>query len=138
MTAIEIVLSKIAARQSGPNRWIAKCPGHVDRSPSLSIAALKDGRVLLHCHAGCEVQAVLEAAGLTFSELFDAPLGARLPPVKVGWSARELLELIEHEVNVVMVLAWCVQLGQAISELAADRLHKAADNLAELMRSVRG
>ncbi len=53
------------ARQAGGS-WIARCPAHDDRHPSLS---LKDGdRFLLwHCHAGCPqdaVRAALLALGL--------------------------------------------------------------------------
>jgi hypothetical protein len=34
--------------------WIARCPMHDDRRPSLSISSGRDGKVLVHCHAGCE------------------------------------------------------------------------------------
>ena len=33
---------------------MACCPVHDDRSPSLSISAGKDGKVLVRCHAGCD------------------------------------------------------------------------------------
>jgi DNA primase len=45
---------------------MAKCPAHNDNNPSLSIREV-DGRVLVHCHAGCrqsDVIGVLEARGL--------------------------------------------------------------------------
>jgi len=48
-------------KNTGQGRWIACCPAHDDRSPSLSIRALDDGRVLVHCFAGCDVGSVLEA-----------------------------------------------------------------------------
>ena len=47
--------------------WMARCPAHEDRSPSLSISSGRDGKVLLCCHAGCdqrEVIAVLRKRGL--------------------------------------------------------------------------
>jgi 5S rRNA maturation endonuclease (ribonuclease M5) len=37
---------------------MAKCPAHDDHNPSLSIRE-KDGKVLVHCHAGCSQDAVL-------------------------------------------------------------------------------
>ncbi len=55
-------------RPSGKDRWTARCPAHPDRNPSLSIA-LKDGRVLIHCFAGCDPDAVLAAVGLTWKDL---------------------------------------------------------------------
>jgi 5S rRNA maturation endonuclease (ribonuclease M5) len=39
---------------------VAQCPAHDDRSPSLSISEV-DGKVLLHCHAGCTQEAVIAA-----------------------------------------------------------------------------
>src|SRR5262245_44736835 len=38
----------------------ARCPAHRDRNPSLSVTNA-DGKVLVHCHAGCEQKAVVAA-----------------------------------------------------------------------------
>jgi len=40
---------------------IARCPAHDDRKPSLSISDGQDGKLLVHCHAGCEGGDVLNA-----------------------------------------------------------------------------
>jgi hypothetical protein len=56
-------------KRSG-NGWIAKCPAHDDRKPSLSISECANGRALLKCHAGCSVDAVVAALGLTMADLF--------------------------------------------------------------------
>ena len=47
-----------------------RCPAHEDHSPSLSVNQGSTGAVL-HCHAGCEHAAVLEALGLDARDLFD-------------------------------------------------------------------
>ena len=39
----------------------ARCPAHDDRRPSLSVSDGLDGRVLVHCHAGCDQGAVWDA-----------------------------------------------------------------------------
>jgi putative DNA primase/helicase len=44
-----------------PSGWIARCPAHEDRNPSLSLKDGEDGRILVHCHAGCEQTAVIGA-----------------------------------------------------------------------------
>jgi hypothetical protein len=53
------------ARAHGGHRagatWMARCPVHEDRSPSLSIRAGKDGKVLVRCHAGCDQRDVIAA-----------------------------------------------------------------------------
>ena len=48
----------------------ATCPAHDDSSPSLSLSTGKDGRALLHCHAGCDLTAILSALDLTSADLF--------------------------------------------------------------------
>jgi putative DNA primase/helicase len=41
--------------------WMARCPVHEDRSPSLSISASTDGKVLVRCHAGCDQRDLIVA-----------------------------------------------------------------------------
>ncbi|MGE5568911.1 MAG: CHC2 zinc finger domain-containing protein, partial [Rhodospirillales bacterium] len=58
MTAADIAHA-LRGRRSGAG-WMARCPAHDDRSPSLAIHE-RDGRVLVHCFAGCGQEAVIEA-----------------------------------------------------------------------------
>lgn len=52
----------------------ARCSAHEDRAPSLSVNRRSDDAgVVLHCHAGCSPEAVVEALGLTMPDLFDRP-----------------------------------------------------------------
>ena len=67
---VEALLGRLAGvRRAGPGRWMALCPAHPDRTPSLSIA-VKGGRVLVHCFAGCPAEAVLGAVGLEWRDLY--------------------------------------------------------------------
>lgn len=76
MTAHEIAAG-LKARSSGHRQWSARCPAHNDRSPSLSITEGRDGRVLLFCHAGCDIDEIAEALGIEIRDLF--------PDVPVSW-----------------------------------------------------
>ena len=65
MTA-ETVAKALGGRKAG-SAWIARCPAHQDREPSLSITDADDGKVLVRCHAGCDqhrVIASLKARGI--------------------------------------------------------------------------
>ncbi len=72
MTAADVVARLEAyghvVRGQGP--WSAQCPAHADRDPSLSIGDV-DGRVLVHCHAGCAPDDVVETLDLTWRDLFE-------------------------------------------------------------------
>jgi len=57
-------------RKSGPDSWMACCPSHEDRTPSLRITEGSDGHILIHCFAGCSAMEVMGAAGLEMTDLF--------------------------------------------------------------------
>jgi hypothetical protein len=55
-------------------QFMAQCPGHDDRNPSLSIGPRRDGKgIVVHCHAGCERRDVLAPLNMTDADLFDEP-----------------------------------------------------------------
>jgi len=67
MTQFQQVLDKLTEcdrkpRQNGRG-WMALCPAHVDRRPSLSIKEGENGVAILHCHAGCDYADVMKALG---------------------------------------------------------------------------
>ena len=80
MSADELVNRLDHVRQVGPGKWISRCPAHDDRSPSLSIRELEDGRTLVHCFGGCGAIDVLDAVGLDYSALFP-PDGKEFAPI---------------------------------------------------------
>jgi hypothetical protein len=56
-------------RSRGKKQWRARCPSHDDEHPSLDILITEEVRCL-NCWAGCATEDVLEAAGLTWRDLF--------------------------------------------------------------------
>lgn len=129
MSAVTKILERVAGvKQTGAGRWICRCPAHEDKSPSLSIREKDDGRVLLHCFGGCETSDVLEAIGLSFTDLFDKPLEHHLPPIRGGFNARELIEVTAHEATVAAMLA-CKSAAGTLTFEEAQRLVQAAARL---------
>ena len=102
----ELLLSRLdKVRQTGPDRWAALCPAHADKSPSLSVRSLPDGRVLLHCFTGCSVDAVLAALSLEIADLFPAPLEAGYTPVKRPFPPSDVLAALAFETSIVLAAA---------------------------------
>jgi putative DNA primase/helicase len=63
MSAAATVAEALGGHKTGSG-WIARCPAHDDRSPSLSVGCADDGKVLVHCHAGCKQAEVISALRL--------------------------------------------------------------------------
>ena len=63
------VLDRLEKVTGGKGKWMACCPAHQDKSPSLAVTEADD-RVLVHCFAGCDTQDVTAAIGLNVADLF--------------------------------------------------------------------
>ena len=117
-------------RQVGAGRWIAKCPGHDDSHPSLSIRELDDGRVLVHDFAGCAIGEVLAAVGLTFDDLFPPRTDAhRAKGERRPFPASDVLRAVAREALIVAVAASRVGNGGKLFEEDRKRLLLASSRL---------
>jgi hypothetical protein len=70
MSTLQTFLGYFPSAKPSGQQWLAKCPAHDDRTASLAIREGTDQRILLHCHAGCETEAILSALGLDAAALF--------------------------------------------------------------------
>lgn len=115
MTA-ETLLSRLEkVRKTGPDSWIACCPHHKDRSPSMTIRELDDGRILCHCFAGCPVTGILASVGLDFDALFPTPL-EHAKPLRRPFPAADVLEALSHESLIVALSAIYMAHGERIDK----------------------
>lgn len=62
-------------RETG-NGAMAQCPAHHDNNPSLKLTPAA-GNVLVHCHAGCDIEDVLAALDLTKADLYNTRGGVK-------------------------------------------------------------
>lgn len=143
---IEDLLNRLeGVRKTGANHWVAKCPAHTDKSPSLSIACGEDGRILLHDFGGCAVHAVLAAVGLTVGDLFEQRMRPQTPGERReavaafrrgSWEAA--LRVLDRESLVVQAAAAMVRNGgvmtaedQRVLARACSRIGDARNVLAK-------
>jgi hypothetical protein len=123
----EYLLTKLhKARATGRGTWIACCPAHEDKSPSMTIRELDDGRVLVHCFAGCGVQDILGSVGLEFDALFPPKPIDHAKPLRRPFPAADVLEALAHESLVVLLAIAGAKAGKPIDR---DRLVTAASRI---------
>ena len=102
---IDALLNRLdGIRETGHGKYVARCPAHDDKSPSLAIKDCGDGRVLLHCFAGCETEDVLNAIGLTFSDVMPERIGGDHSYRPQSFDARQVLATLDHESLVVAII----------------------------------
>lgn len=149
---IDVLISRLdRVRATGPGTWAASCPTsahrHGDRSRGLSIREADDGRVLLHCFAGCSVHEVVGAMGMELADLFPArdityphppPRGGligrgRAP--RVPW--RDFFEAIEHDLRVCSLAFSDLAAGETFSPDDATSIARLAGHLADEISEAR-
>jgi hypothetical protein len=59
-------------QESNNGRYhMAICPGHSDSNPSLQVRVGRDQNTIwMHCYAGCDIHRIMEAANLTWADMF--------------------------------------------------------------------
>lgn len=80
--SIQNILARLdKVRSTGQDKYRACCPSHQSQGQTLALRELDDGRVLLHCFAGCSPVEVMESIGMSISDLFEEPLQDRIQPL---------------------------------------------------------
>lgn len=130
----ELIVSRLDGVKKTARGWLAKCPAHADRHASLSIGEGSDGRVLLHCFAGCAAHDVLGAIGLSLTDLYPrkprdlSPLGrAERRQVWQHSSTLAAAKVLAAEGFVIEMGARQIETGQPLSPEDCDRLRMARE-----------
>ena len=114
------------AKPLGPGRWIACCPAHEDRTPSMTVRELEDGRVLVHCFGGCSVENILGAVGMSFDALFpDRSPDDYDPALRCPFPAADVLSALRDEIQVLAIIAGDMERKRTISATDMARLELA-------------
>ena len=139
MTRADVVLSRLEkVKRTGAGTWVALCPAHTDRSPSLSITETDEGRLLVHCFAGCGGIEVLQSLGLRFTDLYPEPLQTQHKPLRRPFPAADVLEAVASDAFFVAVAAAHIADGGEITPDLRTALNQAAARIEEARRIARG
>ena len=72
ITLRELLRHFDGVKKLNASSYQCRCPVHTDNRASLTVSE-SHGKILLHCHAGCDTREVLEAVGLSFQDLTEKP-----------------------------------------------------------------
>jgi len=125
MSADNLLSRLDKVKRTGQGKWSAQCPSHDDKGPSLSVSENDDGKILIHCFAGCSVHEVVGAVGLDLSDLFPP---RPQDPAQVGkperrpFPAADILRAVAFETMVVAMAGTALLAGQPMNAFDRDRL----------------
>lgn len=129
--AVDALLSKLeGVRKTGTNRWRAMCPTHQQskKYPSLVITEADDGRILMHCFAGCGAAEILETIGLRMTDLMPESKGD-LQRMRRPWNPSETLATLALDAMQVRMCAWAILSGKGLSQTDMQRLRQAHERI---------
>ena len=125
----EKLLSRLdKVKQHGADSWLACCPAHDDKNPSLAISE-KDGIVLLHCFSGgCDVASIVESVGLTISDLYpeQIPVEGNKPIQRERFPAHLILKALSGPITTCEVVCMAIQQGKEVAPHQAKMASEAA------------
>ena len=129
MISIDQIAGQLDKVHRTKNGYMACCPAHEDRSQSLSITEA-DGRILMHCFAGCGIDEITQALGISVIDLFPDASRDRHQQVP-EFKRRQYEELLTHERLVKMMVDQLhttntkpTEADKARAELAVTRIKK--------------
>jgi P4 family phage/plasmid primase-like protien len=74
------ILAKLQnVKQTGENQWMASCSAHSDNRQSLAVSVGNTGKVVLKCHAGCDLPDILRTIPAEYGDLFPRVDPSSLP-----------------------------------------------------------
>lgn len=132
------LLNRLEKVKGSKGRWTACCPAHGDKSPSLAITMLDDGRILLKCFAGCSAYEVVSSVGMDMTDLFPKEnkisfngSNQSIKPAHRPFYATDLLKIIHFEALVTSLAAFDMSEGRQVSEQDRKRLKTAFERINE-------
>jgi DNA primase len=133
---IDALLDRLQKVRRAGKGFTACCPAHDDKSASLSLSESDEGKILLHCFAGCSTASVLAAIGLSLADLFPERLSPTTPVERKAmqlaaqesrWKAA--LGVATFETCIALAAASKMRKGEALTAEDHDRLQLACDRL---------
>ena len=138
MTDVNDILTKVEkVRRTGEGKWLALCTAHDDRSPSLAIKETDDGKILLHCFAGCSVHEIVESMGLTLADLMPDNQTYKKGSKPPKFNKYELFDRVVFESTILLLAIRRLLSNKPLSDDDRARVLKAENTIDDIARECR-
>lgn len=126
-------------KKTGHDKWQACCPAHDDKGPSLAIKELDDGRVLIHCFAGCSAIEILDSINLDWSALIPTKaIDHHVQKVRRAWIAIDVLNALAMEILIAWNFTKAMAIGTSLSTKDSERLLLCASRMQSGLDAING
>lgn len=140
MSVQQLLNKLIKVKHNGNGSYMACCPAHDDRSPSLSIKDNGDGRIMLKCFAGCETIDILQSIGLDWDDVMppkqEKPVHV-IKPKQHSIYADDALQIVRNESQIIVMAAMDITKGVKINEPEMERIKKAMTRINTALEAVK-
>ena len=134
--SIEDILSRLEkVKRTGRNNWLACCPAHEDRSPSMTLHASDTGKIVVRCFAGCSFEEIVGAVGLGWEPWFPPKQECDFAPaIRRPFPAADVLEAVSSEAFYVAYMAATMAHGYQLEPRDKALLEQSYDRIMEARR----
>jgi len=138
MNNIDTLLSRVhKLKETGDGKWLACCPAHDDKPPSLAIK-LADDQILIHCFAGCDVSSIVNSLGLELSDLMpESKRHSRPDNKRPKFNKYELFDRIVEESAILIVAIRQMFKGTPLNDNDMARVVKAEGIIDDIIQEAR-
>lgn len=120
----------LQVKRTGPNRWLALCPAHDDRKPSLNVRIEPDGTKLVICRAGCDQEEIRHAMGCEWADFYpEKSTGVYDRKLPRAFTTAEIFEALETEITIVALIACDIAADKPVSKEDKDRVLVASQRI---------
>jgi hypothetical protein len=105
----------------------------------MTVRETDEGVVLVHCFAGCGIDAILGAVGLEFDALFpDKAQADFVGPMRRRFPAADVLEAVANEAFYVAYMAGTIASGHQLEPRDSALLWQSFDRIMEARKYANG
>lgn len=136
MSKLDNLLSRLTkVKKTGKDSFIACCPAHQDKSPSMTIREVEEGKLLIHCFAECSVENIIGAIGLDFADIMPDKVDDVIRKSrKIPFSPADVLACVKADAGYLYLIMCELDKGNIFTQdqilkakKAAARIYSAAE-----------